>query len=78
MHPERYCPITITENPGSEFSEPRSEAYGWSAEVLAVEFADSPGQGGQQFVRKCRNGVNDRQELTLADDENDTFGIGDD
>lgn len=49
-----------------------------SAEVLAVEFADATGQGSEEFVRERWDGVNDPEELTLADDQHDAFGFGDD
>ena len=49
-----------------------------SAEVLAVKFADATGQGSEEFVRERRDGVNDPEELTLADDQHDALGVGDD
>jgi hypothetical protein len=49
-----------------------------SAEVLAVKFADATGQGSEEFVRERRDGVDDSEELALADDQHDALGIGDD
>ena len=49
-----------------------------SAEVLAVKFADATGQGSEEFVRERWDGVDDSEELALADDQHDALGIGDD
>ena len=49
-----------------------------SAEVLAVKFANATRQGPEKFVRERRDGVNDSEELTLADDQHDALGVGDD
>ena len=49
-----------------------------SAEVLAVKFADATGQGSEEFVRERRDGVDDSEELTLADNQHDALGFGDD
>lgn len=49
-----------------------------SAEVLAVKFANATSQGSEEFVGERRDGVNDSEELTLADDEHHALGFGDD